>query len=278
MLVLQKSWWIVLLGGLLGTVLGGFIAFRWTSSMPWLFHASALIEIERTQSQRLSLNDYVARMVTIDSLRQVVRELDLAEEWEVVEKEAMDKLRRRLQAGVQRESNLVRIQARDETAQQAEEIVAAFIRVYVKRREQQDRDEAKQAVLSLKAAIRDQEEEVDSRKSTMTKYLGEDSTFFEALHSNPHAIDQYHEARRDLETSERVLVNLQDDLDIQESREYVPKERVVVHKEAAAASEPVSTNQTMWIAGGGIGGLFIALPVFLVVGWVWSTRRSPAGS
>ena len=246
--------------------------------MPWLFHASALIEIERTQSQRLSLNDYVARMVTIDSLRQVVRELDLAEEWEVVEKEAMDKLRRRLQAGVQRESNLVRIQARDETAQQAEEIVAAFIRVYVKRREQQDRDEAKQAVLSLKAAIRDQEEEVDSRKSTMTKYLGEDSTFFEALHSNPHAIDQYHEARRDLETSERVLVNLQDDLDIQESREYVPKERVVVHKEAAAASEPVSTNQTMWIAGGGIGGLFIALPVFLVVGWVWSTRRSPAGS
>lgn len=221
------------------------------------------------------LVDEIALIKSRDLLRNVARDLDLMKRWGEKEQEVIGILDDSLELDVVHGTDLIRIRVRHTSPSKAMQIASGFIAAFRERKEEEEKREGRQNLLSAQKAVQDQEELVASKKAEVAEFLKPGSPFFQQLQNNPNAIEQYHHAKNDLEINERLLETMRSDLARADVSLKASTEAVNVHEQPVESRVPVAPNVALWLVAGSGLGLVAGLPLGLVAAW-GSSRRGRA--
>ena len=297
----KRYWWMLLAMLPVGAVVGLFVSAVITYVMPKKYESEIVVELREpsdasatdaaptgSQSFKFKFETELEKMRSGNTLGSVVDALELIQRWSVDKQEAIQILKGSLSTQQIDGTDLVSIRMRHTHKEDARDIAAAVVQAYKAVRLEIDKRDQESAFHELTKQVRDQEDRVEERRklvATIMKVKGiavddkppvvppsAGETREEAIKRSLDLQD-YADAKKDLETQQEILKALTLSRLNAEVRYKTPSERVLIHEAPVIAQSPISPNVSLNLTLGLAIGLLLSPLIALPLMWVLTQRK-----
>ena len=304
----KRFWWVFLVMLPVGALAGLLVAAVITYVMPKKYESEATLQIAppgsgmvppggldstgaTVMTPQFFANEF-EKLTSRNSLERVVDNLDFANRWNVDKASAVQILRGMVVTEKIRGTDLVSIRVRHTNNVDARDIAAEVALTYREYRFEMDDRKAQAVLHELNKAVRDQEDKVEERRkvlSTIVRIKGivlnggdiqiprEDGDSTEEATNRSLDIQDYVDAKRELEMEQELLQQLKLKLMAETVSAKIPNHGVDIHDEPVIAEFPVSPNVTLNLVLGTVFGLLVSPLMALPLMWIFNYRK-PAGT